>query len=171
MELLSVDWSELFVPGGSLVEVVIRGTVIYLFLFVVLRLLPRRQAGTVSVSDLLLVVLIADAAQNGLAGEYRSITEGILLVATLIGWDYLIDWLDFRFPQLRLNPAGPILLVRNGRMLKSNMERQKVSEDELMSQLRQHGVDQLSTVRSAQVEPDGHISVIPGAPPPPPKRS
>jgi uncharacterized membrane protein YcaP (DUF421 family) len=155
-----MDWEGLFVPGGSILELVVRGTVLYLALFVMLRLLPRRQLGSLGVSDVLVIVLIADAAQNGLAGEYTSITEGIVLVATILFWDYMIDFIDHRFPGLHLNTSRPKLLVENGRLFKRNMERENMSEDDLMSQLRQHGIEHLRDVKRAYAEGEGHISVI-----------
>jgi uncharacterized membrane protein YcaP (DUF421 family) len=155
-----VDWAGLFVPGGSIIELVVRGTVLYLALFVMLRLLPRRQLGSLGVSDVLVIVLIADAAQNGLAGEYTSITEGIVLVATILFWDYAIDFVDHRFPALHLNMSPPKLLVENGRMFKRNMERENMSEDDLMSQLRQHGIEHLRDAKRVYAEGEGHISVI-----------
>lgn len=155
-----MDWERLFVPGGSLFELVIRGTALYLALFAMLRLLPRRQLGSLGVSDVLVVVLIADAAQNGLAGEYTSITEGLVLVATILFWDYAIDSLDHRYPGLHLNISAPKLLVKDGRLMKRNMDRENMSEEDLMSQLRQHGIDSLGRVRKAYAEGDGSISVI-----------
>ena len=167
-----MDWERLFLPGGSLLELVVRGTVLYLMLFAMLRLLPRRQLGALGVSDVLVLVLIADAAQNGMAGEYTSITEGAVLVATILFWDYIIDWLDHRFPALHINAAAPVLLVRDGRMIQRNMEREKVTEEDLMSHLREHGIDNLRAVRKVYAEGDGSISVISGGPrrQPPPKR-
>jgi uncharacterized membrane protein YcaP (DUF421 family) len=155
-----MDWESLFVPGGSLLELLVRGTVLYLALFLMLRLLPRRQLGSLGVSDVLVVVLIADAAQNGLAGGYTSITEGVVLVATILFWDFAIDFLDQRYPQLHLNVGAPKLLVQNGRMIRRNMERENMSQEDLMSQLRQHGIEKLSAVRRAYAEGDGSISVI-----------
>jgi uncharacterized membrane protein YcaP (DUF421 family) len=155
-----MDWAGLFVPGGSMLELVVRGTVLYLALFVMLRLLPRRQLGSLGVSDVLVIVLIADAAQNGLAGEYTSITEGIILVATILFWDYMIDFIDHRFPGLHLNVSPPKLLVENGRLFKRNMERENMSEDDLMSQLRQHGIEHLRDAKRVYAEGEGHISVI-----------
>jgi uncharacterized membrane protein YcaP (DUF421 family) len=155
-----VDWAGLFVPGGSILELVVRGTVLYLALFVMLRLLPRRQLGSLGVSDVLVIVLIADAAQNGLAGAYTSITEGIVLVATILFWDYAIDFVDHRFPALHLNMSPPKLLVENGRMFKRNMEHENMSEDDLMSQLRQHGIEHLRDAKRVYAEGEGHISVI-----------
>src|SRR5688500_16690289 len=141
-----------------------------------LRLLPRRQLGSLGVSDVLVIVLIADAAQNGLAGQYTSITEGIVLVATILFWDYVIDFIDHRFPGLHLNIGAPKLLVSNGRMIKRNMERENMSEEDLMSQLRQHGIEHLRSVRKAYAEGDGSISIIraasgPGDASPPKRRS
>ena len=165
-----MDWERLFLPGGSLLELVVRGTVLYLVLFAMLRLLPRRQLGSLGVSDVLVVVLIADAAQNGLAGEYTSITEAIVLVATILFWDYAIDFIDHKYPQFHLNIRAPKLLVQDGRMIKRNMERENMSEDDLMSHLRQHGVESLEPVRKAYAEGDGTISVILAGAEPQPKR-
>ena len=85
--VLQIDFRSIFVPSLHLAEVVLRGTIVYLFLFIVLRVL-RREAGAVSIADLLVVVLIADAAQNAMASEYKSITEGAVLIGTIASWDY-----------------------------------------------------------------------------------
>src|ERR1044072_3357884 len=116
--LLVIDWKSVFIPSVHIAEIFLRGTIIYLFLFFLLRIL-RREAGAIGISDLLVIVLIADAAQNAMAGEYKSITEGVVLVATIVFWDYFLDWLGYRFPKIRrlLQPA-PLLLVKDGHMLK-----------------------------------------------------
>ena len=155
-----MDWEQLFVPGGSLVELMVRGSVLYLALFALLRVLPRRQLGSLGVSDVLVIVLIADAAQNGLAGDYTSITEGILLVATILFWDYAIDWTDRKFPGLQLNRSEPLPLVHDGRILQRNLARVNITEGDLMSQMRQQGIDDLRIVKDAYAEGDGSISVI-----------
>ena len=158
--LLHIDWKAAFVPTVSLLEIVLRGTVVYLLLFFVLRVL-RREAGALGISDLLVVVLIADAAQNAMSSEYKSVTEGAVLVGTIIAWDYTLDWLGYRFPALgRLLRPAPLPLVRDGRALRQNMRRELVSMEELMSQLREQGVEHLSEVKKCYLEGDGHISVI-----------
>ncbi|HET7548815.1 MAG TPA: YetF domain-containing protein [Usitatibacter sp.] len=158
--MASVDWSELFIPSGSLVEIVIRGTVMYLLLFAAMRILPRRQVGGLVNADLLIVVLIADAVQNAMAGGYRSITEGVALAAVIFGWATVIDWLDFKFPRLNLASARALPVVRNGRFLRRNMAREQVSEEEIMAELRQHGLDSMERVASAYIEGDGRFSVL-----------
>jgi uncharacterized membrane protein YcaP (DUF421 family) len=160
MSAWSINWSELFVPSGSVIEIVVRGTTLFLTLFFILRVLPRRQIGSLGVSDLLVIVVIADAAQNGLSGEYKSITEGIVLVGTILFWNWVIDTLDYRFPSLGINGSAPRLVVSNGRLLRKNMDKEGLSEEQLMSHLRQQGVEHLERVRKAYVEGDGRISVI-----------
>lgn len=158
--MFDVDWSKLFVPSLPLAEIFIRGSAIYLVLFTVMRLLPRREVGGMGASDILVIVLIADAVQVGMAGKYESITEALLLAAVIFFWATLIDFLDYRFPRLHLADAGPVAVVRGGRLLRRNMRRQQMTEDEVMSQLRQHGFSDLSQVTAAYVEGDGHISVL-----------
>ena len=89
----ALNWHQIFVPTGSLLELVVRGSLMYLLILAGFRLF-RRDAGSLSVSDLLVVVLIADAAQNGMAGEYKSLTEGAVIVATIFAWNYVLDWLS-----------------------------------------------------------------------------
>ena len=81
---LSVDWNSVFVPAIGLPEIIVRGSLMYLGLFVIMRFTARRQAGHFGPADLL-VVLIADAAQNWLGKEYSSVTEGLALVLTIVG--------------------------------------------------------------------------------------
>jgi uncharacterized membrane protein YcaP (DUF421 family) len=158
---LNVDWLKLFYPETSLLEIFLRGSVVYLSLFLMLRLVLKREAGTVGISDLLVVVLIADAAQNGMAGNYQSITDGLLLVATIIFWSYFLDWLAYYIPAIQWLIRPPaLLLVKDGEMLRRNMRKEFITEDELTSMIREQGVDDLSKVAKAYIEGDGTISVI-----------
>lgn len=156
-----VDWSQVWGRDIPFLEIFVRGTAVYLGLFLMLRLVLKRQAGTVGITDLLVVVLIADAAQNGMAGAYRSVPDGLLLVATIIFWSYLLDWLSFRFPVVRRLVDPPALcLVRAGVMQQRNMRRELITVEDLMAQLREQGVDDLAQVKHANMEGDGRISVI-----------
>lgn len=158
---MNVDWNKLFVPEESLLELVIRGTIMYVALFVALRVLVRRHLGSLGITDLLLLVLIADAASNGMSGEYKSVTGGLVLCGTLIGWSHLFDWLAYRFPALRKWIEPPSLeVIRSGRLMRRNLQKEMISEEELLSQLREHGVESVKEVKRAYVESDGQISVI-----------
>ncbi|MET0646689.1 MAG: YetF domain-containing protein, partial [Pyrinomonadaceae bacterium] len=154
------DWNSAFVPTVSVAEMVLRGTLVYLLLFFVLRVL-RREAGALGISDLLVVVLIADAAQNAMASEYKSITEGAVLVGTIVAWDFFLDWLGYRFPSIqRLLRPAPLPLVEDGRMIRRNMRKEMITTEELMSLLREQGVESVEEVKTCFLEGDGHISVI-----------
>lgn len=161
----SINWEAIFIPSMSVSELIVRGSLVYLALFSVLRFLPGRQLGTLGIPDLLVVVLFAEAAQNAMASTYTSITEGALLVGTVIFWSYLLNWLGYRIPKFQqfLTPP-PLLLVNNGRLILRHLERELITEDELMSQLRQQGVEFLADVKKAYLEADGSISIITSEP-------
>lgn len=142
-------------------ELILRGTLMYWFLFVLLRFVMRRDVGSVGVADVLLLVLIADAAQNAMAGGYESVTDGFILVTTIAGWNWLLDWTAYRFVSVRrLVEAKPLALVRDGELNRRNLRREMITVDELMSKVREHGIESLKDVKSANMESDGEISII-----------
>ena len=156
-----MDWKSLFTLDVPLFEIILRGSVIYISLFILLRVVLKRQAGSLGMTDLLLITLIADASQNAMAGEYRSITAGIVLVCTIIFWTYTFDWLSYKYPWFnRLTEPQPLPLIKEGRLLRKNMRRELITEEELMGQLREQGLDNVGKVKEAYMESDGHISIV-----------
>jgi uncharacterized membrane protein YcaP (DUF421 family) len=159
--MTGIDWRAVFVPDTPVLEIFVRGSVMYLALFALLRFVLRREAGSVGVTDLLVIVLIADAAQNGMAADYTSIADGVLLVGTIVFWAYALNWLGFHFPAVqRLIHPPPLPLVRDGQLLRRNMRQELITEDELLSQLRLQGCENLADVEFAAIEGDGRISVV-----------
>ncbi len=158
--VLAIDWREVFVPSMSLLEVVFRGSFLYLIILFLLRLF-RREAGAMSTADLLVIVLVADAAQNAMAAEYKSITEGVVLVATIFAWNYLLDWLAFRSRWVYrvLHPA-PLLLVKEGLVQRRNLRSEMLTLEDLLEQLREQGIESVAEVKRCFLEADGHLSVI-----------
>jgi uncharacterized membrane protein YcaP (DUF421 family) len=158
----SPDWAGMFSFSMSPLELIIRGSLMYWFIFFLLRAGGRRDVGSLGVADMLVLVLIADAAQNGMAGSYDSVLDGMILVATLVGWTAAVDRIVFHFPVLaRLLTAKRVCLIQNGTIAKRNMRREFITEEELMSELRQQGFEDVAQVGRAYIEPDGNISVIP----------
>jgi uncharacterized membrane protein YcaP (DUF421 family) len=156
-----MDWKTIFAFDTPILEIVVRGTVMYLALFLMLRVVLKRQTGTLGMTDLLLITLLADAAQNAMAGDYKSIPDGIVLVGTIILWNYAFDWLSYRSAWFgRLIEPPPLPLIKSGKMLRRNMRMELITEDELMMQLREQGLDDLSKVKEAYIESDGRISII-----------
>ena len=164
MILAGIDWHNMFVPSESLPELFLRGTIMYLFVLALMRVF-RREAGSLSIPDLLVVVLVADAAQNGMSAEYHSITEAFVLVATIFLWNYALDWLSYRSPTIyRLLHPTPLLLIKDGRVLRRNLASEMLTLGDLMSQLREQGVEDVRQVKRSFVEPDGRLSVVKYAP-------
>jgi uncharacterized membrane protein YcaP (DUF421 family) len=157
---MQIDWQSVILPEHWL-EVFVRGTIMYLVLFALIRVVIRRRLGSLAPSDLLVVVLLSDAAQNGMAGQYDSVSDGFVLCATIIFWATALDWLGYRSKWFRkvLEPE-PLEIVQAGRFVHSNMKREMLGESEVMSLLRQNGVKDVGDVERAFLEPDGHVSVL-----------
>jgi len=165
---------DLFVPSVSLAELFLRGSLMYLFILFLMRVF-RREAGTLSIPDLLVVVLVADAAQNGMSANYRSVTEAFVLVGTIFAWDYALDWLSSRSRAVhRLVHPAPLPLIEDGQILRRNLRQELLTVDDLLGQLRAQGVNDVGEVKRSFIESDGHLSVIkyqPGQQPPPKRQS
>ncbi|MDR9851747.1 DUF421 domain-containing protein [Herbaspirillum huttiense] len=158
---MNVQWDELTNFSVSPWEIVLRGTLVYLFLFTFFRFVLRRDTGNVGVGDFLLVVIVADASQNGMSGESDTVPDALLLVLTLMAWNYLIDVASYRSARIRrwLEPQ-PLPLVENGRMLRRNMRKELVTPDEIQAKLRENGIASLDQVACMTMESDGELSVL-----------
>lgn len=156
-----VDLGEVFGLTLPFVELVVRGSVMFWFLVIVFRLVLRRDVGSMGVTDFLFVVLLGDAAQNGMIGDGTSASDSILLISTLVFWNVLVDWATWRFPAVeRLLAARRLCLVRNGRCHRRNMRREFISDAELMAKVREGGLEDLSQIKAMYLESDGEISLI-----------
>ena len=162
MEMLfGVDWDELLFPTHSIAEMMLRGTVMYLCLFLILRFVMLRQSSTIGIADILVIVVIADAAQNGFAKEYKSLTEGLVLVLTIVFWDIFLNWLSYHFKAFeRLLAPLPLSLIENGRMNRHNMRKELITQEELRSQMRLQGITELKEIKRACLEATGDISFV-----------
>ncbi len=110
--------------------------------------------------DLVFVILIAQAAADAM-GEFTSVADGLILVATIMGWNYLINALSYRWPFFEWLVSAPALqIVRDGQMMRRNMRREFVTEEELMSYLHQEGIEDVREVKSAYIEGGGKITVV-----------
>ncbi len=160
-KLIGIDWHSLLVPTHSIAEMVLRGTLMYLGIFLVFRFWLR-QSGGIGIADVLVIVVIADAAQNAFAREYKSVTEGAALVLTIVFWDFVLDWLGYRFKFFGwLTRRPPLLLIRDGKLLRKNLRHEMITVDELESLARKSGVKSLKQVSTACMEENGEISIVP----------
>jgi len=158
---MDTSWLTMLIPTVAIGELFLRGTLTFVGLLVLLRVVGRREAGGLGVTDLLVVVLIADAAGAGLRGEAASLGDSAVLVGTILFWSVAVDAMSYRWPRLaRLVKARPRAIIRDGSLDRRAMRREFMTFDEVMSQLRLHGVTDLEDVRLALLEPNGMISVI-----------
>ena len=159
--LWSVDWAAVFIPAGSVLEMIVRATIMYFAIIVLLRAVVKRQTGGVGRTDILVIVLIAEVAGPGFTADYVSVVEGAVLVATVLFWSYAIEWLTHRSLKFeRFFQPPPVFLIQDGRMLPRNMRAELVTKEELMTHLREEGVANIADVKQACMESDGMISVI-----------
>ena len=153
--------AELFAVHVSVPELVLRGTLVYWLLFLIFRFILRRDVGAVGIADILLLVIVADAAQNAMAGGYDTFAEGAILVGTIVVWNWLLDFLSFHFAAVRrfASPARLTLISRGVPQLR-NIRREFITLGELNEKLREQGIEDLAQVKVAYLEGDGQISVI-----------
>ena len=161
MPVLAIDWDALLLPHTPLLELIVRGTLTYVVLLVLLRLVLKRQMGGIGVPDLLVIVLIAHGAHNALVGEYRSLADGLVIVVTILAWSHALNWLGYNVPFVgRLVHPAPLELVRDGRENWRNLRREFISQEELLTHIRRAGAEDVSDVKAAMMEGNGEISVI-----------
>lgn len=160
MELFPGSWGEIFAVESPLVELIVRGTTLYFAIIAFIRLMPR-IGGELAVMDLVFLLLVAEAAAHGM-GEHKTVGDAIVLVATLMAWNYLFNFLSLHIPLFeRLISGSPVQVVRDGRLLRRNMRREYLTEDELMAQLRRHGLEKIEDVKVAYIEGEGQLTIIP----------
>lgn len=153
---------ELLVPDVSIAEKVVRSLVVYGFLFLAFRLTGKRQVGQLSPFDLIVLLIISNVLQNAAIGNDNSLAGGLIGAAVILGVNYALVEITFRSKRARrlLEPV-PTLLIHNGRVLTENLERERITAEELRAALRRSGVLDPTRVRVALLEENGAISVVP----------
>ena len=142
--------SEVFGITKPLWEIGVRATVVYLALVVLLRVVPKRNAGHISPNDLLTVIVVGGVATDAIMGGSTSVGDNLLLIAVVIAWAYLLDQMEYRFPAVRrLLRDRQTVLIRDGRMIRPNMRRELVTGQELLAALRETA----STIRARWASP------------------
>lgn len=153
--------SQLFAMELDLMESVIRGTIIYWAIYLLFRVGGRRNIGSLGFADIVVVILVSEAISNALSGGSESLTDGLLIAATIVFWSCLVDRLCYFFPRLDtvLSPSQ-LCLIKDGKMDLRNMRREFVTRTELLEQLRIQGIASIAAVKRAYLEANGEISVI-----------
>jgi uncharacterized membrane protein YcaP (DUF421 family) len=153
------DMLSLAIPAWN---IILRTVVIYLVILIGLRLAGKREIGQMTVFDLVVLLLIANAVQNAMVGPDTSLLGGILAVGVLLVLNAIVAWLRLRWiPLRRLIEGTPTLLILHGEVIAEHLRREGLDQDTLEAAIREHGVAELSDVEMAVLEIDGSISVVP----------
>jgi uncharacterized membrane protein YcaP (DUF421 family) len=108
----------------------------------------------------LVLIIIADGVQNGMSGDYMSVTGALVVAMTIFGWSYLLDLLAYRSDRIRnFFESPPLLLIQDGHVIRRNLRRELISDEELRSYLRSQNVEDVNDVQKAYLEPSGELSV------------
>jgi uncharacterized membrane protein YcaP (DUF421 family) len=143
-------------------EVVARTLIVYFALLAGLRFAGKRELGQMTPFDLVVILLIANAVQDAMIGPDTSITAGLIAAGVLLGVNYCLAVARDRVPWLRRAIEGtPTLLVNEGSFVRENMRKEGLDEEEVMMALREHGIGEVAEVRTAILEVDGAISIVP----------
>lgn len=143
-------------------DLVIRAAVVFFFVFLVTRIVGRRQLSELEPFDLILLVVVGDLVQQGVTQSDESVTGALIVISTIALLSVAVSWLSFRVRPLRTVTEGePIVLLQDGETIQHNMRRERITVEDLQEEARKSQVGSLAELRWAILERDGHISVIP----------
>ena len=142
-------------------EIVLRGSAVYISISVVLRLVPKRQIGNIAPNDMIALVIVGTLAADAIMGDIKAPPDIIVMILVILLWDYLANLAEYHFPWFRgVAQDTPTLLIHNGVLLRDNLRKEKLTEQELIANLRKQGVLEIGNVQQAILEVDGNISVV-----------
>ena len=141
---------------------VLRGIAVYIFLLIIFRIAGKRTLSQTTTFDLVLLLIISETTQQAMVDDDHSVTNGVLLILTLIGMTILLSVLKQRFPKLDLALEGaPLILVNQGKLLKDRMDKCRVDESEILTAARMtQGLASMDKIEYAILERNGDISII-----------
>ena len=142
-------------------DLAIRAIVLYAFVFVLTRVVGRRELSSLQPFDLILLIVLGDSIQQGLTQDDYSVTGAIIVVATIAALQVATSYVSFRIPRLRPALDGlPIVVVEDGKPIQKNLHRERITVDELAQEMRQQQIASLDEVQWAVLETSGAISFI-----------
>jgi uncharacterized membrane protein YcaP (DUF421 family) len=142
-------------------DIVARAVVVFAFLLLLTRIIGRRELASLQPFDLILLIILGDAVQQGLTQDDYSLTGALLAVGTIAVLQVFVSWVGYRFPRARPVLEGtPIIVVEDGVLIERNLERERLDPEEVAEAARLQGIAHLSEVKWAVLETTGSISFI-----------
>jgi uncharacterized membrane protein YcaP (DUF421 family) len=143
-------------------DLVIRATVIFLFVLLVTRIAGRRELGTLEPFDLILLVVLGDLVQQGITQSDESVTGTLIVISTITLLSVAVSWVSFRSrPIRRVTEGEPIVLLQDGHTIDRNMRRERITRGDIEEEARAAQIRSLDELQWAILENNGHISCIP----------
>ncbi len=143
-------------------DLVIRATVIFAFIFLVTRISGRRELSSLEPFDVILLVVLGDLVQQGITQSDESVTGTLIVISTVTLLSVAVGWVSFRSRKVRVVTEGePIVLVQDGRVIERNLRRERLTRGDLGEEARRQQISWLEDIRWAILEKGGSISVIP----------
>jgi uncharacterized membrane protein YcaP (DUF421 family) len=150
----------MFLPSIAIPELMLRVVLVYVGVFVLLRVAGKRHVGELAPFDLVVLLLLSECVQNALIGDDKSVTGGLIAAGTLFGLNQLVSHVSWRNKRAeRFLEGAPRVLVRHGHVLKDVLAEEQITHAELLEALRREGCSSLSRVRYAVLEPGGDITI------------
>jgi uncharacterized membrane protein YcaP (DUF421 family) len=144
------------------VDIVPRAAIAFLFIFLLTRIVGRRELSTMEPFDLILLVVLGDLVQQGVTQSDYSLTGLVLAAGTMALLVVLVSYVSFRFPRLRpLLDGEPIVVIQDGKVLEANLRRERLTKAELALEARLQQIESLDQVSWAILETSGQISFVP----------
>jgi uncharacterized membrane protein YcaP (DUF421 family) len=146
-----------------MLEIIGRGTAIYFFILIILRLAGRRSLAQTTTFDLVLLLLISETTQQAMTGDDDSLGTAFLLITTLVALEVILTRARYYFPKLgELLDGTPVTLIENGRKIKEHIERFHLEDVDFVSAAREaHGLRSIDEIDFAYIENTGEISIVP----------
>ncbi|HEY3388222.1 MAG TPA: YetF domain-containing protein [Prolixibacteraceae bacterium] len=142
-------------------KIALSSSVVYLFIIIAIRLFGKKELAQLSIIDLVFILLISNAVQNAMVGSDSSLAGGLVAASTLFVVNYLFKYLLYRFPKLgNVVQGAELLLIYKGQLNLPNMTKARITHEELLEAVREHGVSEIREVDLAVLEIDGNISII-----------
>jgi uncharacterized membrane protein YcaP (DUF421 family) len=150
----------MFTPAIGVEELILRGIIVYFFIFALLRLFGKRHVGEMAPFDIVVLLLLSECVHKALLGNDSSVTGGLVATATIVGVNALVGYASWRNKTVgRLFGGRPRVLVRNGHVCRDVLAREKITHAELLEALRREGCTSLTRVRYAVLENGGDITI------------
>ena len=147
--------------SNNYVRIIFSTMVIYLFIVIAIRLFGKKELAQLSVVDMVFILLISNAVQNAMVGPDSTLSGGLVAASTLFVMNYLFKYLLYRFPKFgKVVEGETIMLIYKGKLMESHLKRARITFEELMEAVREHGVASVEEVDLSILEVDGNISVL-----------